>query len=411
MATDLIWPLSESTWGSEEIAAAVAILSSERVTMGTRVKEFEREFASYLGVKHAVMVNSGSSANLLAVAALTHKAINPLRRGDAAIVPALAWATTYTPLAQHGIRLKVVDINPETLNADLATITTAITPRVRLIIAVSILGNPCAALPQLRALCDARGILLLEDNCESLGATLPANQIRGINFRQQAWPTGTFGHIGTFSFFFSHHISTGEGGMLVTDDRELADLARCLRAHGWVRDLAPDSPLFERWGRGDTDFAEAYRFLLPGYNLRPTELAAAVGLIQLRKLPAMIEARRANALRFQRAFAEDDRFILQRETGRSSWFGFTMILGEKYRTLENREQAFAAMRSTGIEFRPITGGNFGEHPVEQHYNWIGSTTNPHTSTVHNFGWFVGNHARDLTKEIAVLKHAFDGIIK
>src|SRR5262249_6599632 len=151
-------------------------------------------------------------------------------------------------------------------------------------------------------------------NCESLGAELNGR------------PCGTFGDIGTFSFFFSHHISTMEGGMLVTDDKELAHLARSLRAHGWTRDLPADTDIYER---RDGDFFEAYRFILPGYNARPLELAGAIGLEQLQKMDALIAARRRNADLFVDLFSADDRFIIQREVGRSSWFAFTIVLNPK----------------------------------------------------------------------------------
>ena len=163
----------------------------------------------------------------------------------------------------------------------------------------------------MRRFCDTHGLVLFEDNCESLGARLAGRY------------TGTFGDVGTFSFFFSHHISTMEGGMLVTDEAEIDHLARSLRNHGWTRDVPADTAIFER---RDEDFAEAYRFILPGYNVRPMEMSGAVGLEQLKKLDDLVAVRRRNAARFVELFEGDERFIVQREHGASSWFSFTIVL-------------------------------------------------------------------------------------
>ena len=243
--------------------------------MGPSVQQFEEDFARKFGIKHALMVSSGSAANLVGVAALFYKKERPLQRGDEVIVPSISWATTYYPLQQYGLRLRFVDVDLHTLNIDVTQLARALTPRTRMVVAVSILGNPCA-LDVLRAFCDRHGLYLLEDNCESMGATLGGK------------PCGTFGDINTFSTFFSHHISTMEGGIVATDDTELAHLARSLRAHGWTRDLPDDTTIYER--RAD-DFFEAYRFILPGYNARPLELSGAVGVEQLKKLDGMIAMR------------------------------------------------------------------------------------------------------------------------
>jgi CDP-6-deoxy-D-xylo-4-hexulose-3-dehydrase len=295
----MFYDLSASTWGPEENEAIHRAIECGRFTMGEQVATFEREFAAYFGMKHGVMVNSGSSANLVAVAALFYKKDRPLRRGDEVIVPAISWSTTYHPLQQYGLKLRFVDVDLNTLNIDVSKLKHALTPRTRAIVVVSILGNP-AALDVVEQFAREHHLYLLEDNCESMDAELNGRK------------TGTFGHLNTFSFFFSHHISTMEGGIVLTNDLELDHLLRSLRAHGWTRDLPPGSPLFEP--RGDDHF-EAYRFILPGYNVRPLELSGAVGREQLRKLPAMTERRRSNLAVFQRLFAGDERFILQRENG------------------------------------------------------------------------------------------------
>jgi CDP-4-dehydro-6-deoxyglucose reductase, E1 len=388
----MFYDLASSSWDQEELAALRRVIDSGRFTMGEHVRRFEEAFAQHLGVRHAVMLASGSAANLVGVAALCHARRRPLRAGDEVIVPAISWPTTYYPLHQYGLRLRFVDVELETLNMDVSQVERAITPRTRMIVAVNILGNP-SALDVLRKICDRHGLWLFEDNCESLGAALGGR------------PCGTFGDLGTFSFFFSHQISTMEGGMLVTDDTEIDQLARSLRAHGWTRDLPPGSPLAEP--RPD-DFAEQYRFILPGYNARPLELSGAVGLEQLRKLEALVAARRRNAELFVRLFGGDDRFVIQREHGRSSWFSFTIVLSPGLAV--GRATVLDALRRADIGFRMITGGCFLRHEVIRYIPHEGAEDVVQAHVAHDRGFFVGNHPADLTPQLLRLREVLDAAV-
>jgi CDP-6-deoxy-D-xylo-4-hexulose-3-dehydrase len=375
------YELAAPTWGEEEIAAINRVVARGYFTMGEEVAQFERDFAAYFGMKHAVMVNSGSSANLIAVAALFYKSERPLQRGDEVIVPAVSWATTYHPLQQYGLKLRFVDIELDTLNLDTSKLEMALTPRTRVLMAVSILGNPCA-LDTIRRFCNAHDLYLIEDNCESMDAEIGGRK------------TGTFGHLNTFSTFFSHHISTMEGGFVLTDDVELHHLLRSIRAHGWTRDLPADTKLFER---GTDEYFEAYRFIVPGYNVRPLELSGAIGREQIKKLPGFTEARRRNMQFFQSLFGGDDRFIIQREHGKSSCFSFTLILNPQLG--EDRNRVFGALRAADIGFRIITGGCFLRHDAIRYYDYdtVGEIRN--ANTAHDRGFFVGNHPFDLTEQI------------
>jgi CDP-4-dehydro-6-deoxyglucose reductase, E1 len=381
----MFYDLAASTWDEEERDAIREVIASDRFTMGDRVRQFEAEFAEHFGSRYAVMVNSGSSANLIATAALFFKRERPLQRGDEAIVPALSWATTYHPLQQYGLKLRFVDIELDTLNMDVSQLERALTPSTRLVVAVSILGNPCA-LDVMRKFADQHGLYLLEDNCESMGAELGGR------------PTGTFGDIGTFSLFYSHHISTIEGGVAVTDDEELYHLMRALCAHGWTRDLPPDSPIFEK---RSADFFEAYRFVLPGYNVRPTEIAGAIGLQQLCKLDGFVERRRQNLALFNGLFAGDARFIIQRENGKSSSFCFPIILNPAFHL--NRERVLNALKEADIGHRIITGGNFLRHDAIRYYDYqcVGEIIN--ADIAHDHGFFTGNHPFDLGEQIHRLR--------
>ena len=388
------YDLSASPWGPEENEAIRRTVEAGRFTMGEQVALFEQEFAAYFGMRHGVMVNSGSSANLVAVAALFFRKDRPLQRGDEVIVPAIAWSTTFHPLQQYGLKLRFVDVELNTLNIDTSKLERALTPRTKAIVAVSILGNP-AALDVLERFAREHGLYLIEDNCESMDAELNGRK------------TGTFGHLNTFSFFFSHHISTMEGGIVLTNHPELDHLLRSLRSHGWTRDLPPGSPLSESHGG---DHFETYRFILPGYNVRPLELSGAIGREQLKKLPAMTGQRRRNLALFQKQFAGDERFILQRENGKSSCFCFTLILHPACHV--DRDRVFAAMRDASIDFRIITGGCFLRHDAIQYYDYeVVDGSVPNADLAHDRGFFVGNFPQDLEPQLTHLRDVLDRACK
>lgn len=377
----MFYDLTSSSWGEEEIEAIHRVIASGMLTMGENVRRFEEAFARKFGKRYGLMVSSGSAANLVGTAALFYKKDRPLKRGDEVIVPSISWATTYYPLQQYGLKLKFLDVELDTLNMDTTFLEKALTPKTRMVVAVSILGNPCA-LDILRKFCDKHGLYLFEDNCESMGAELGGKLC------------GTFGDINTFSTFYSHHISTIEGGVILTDDEEIYHVARSMRAHGWTRDLPTDSNIYDK---RDDDFFEAYRFILPGYNARPLELSGALGLEQLKKLDQMVDIRRKNGALFTKLFKDDERFIIQRENGKSSWFSFTVILNPKLSF--DRAKVMQGLKDAKISFRIITGGNFLRHDVIKYFDYecVGEIKN--ANIAHDRGFFVGNFPRDISAEI------------
>ncbi|CAM3011591.1 CDP-6-deoxy-D-xylo-4-hexulose-3-dehydrase [Paracoccus aminovorans] len=379
------FPLATSSWDRAEREALQRVIDSDRFSMGPEVAAFEAEFARFAGSRFAVMVNSGSSANLAMVAALRHTA-NPALRlmpGDEVIVPAVSWSTTFFPLHQYGLHLKFVDIDRETLNYDLAALESAVTERTRAIMAVNLLGNP-NDFDALRAIVGDR--VLIEDNCESMGATFGTRQC------------GTFGVMGTFSTFFSHHISTMEGGLVVTDDEELYHILLALRAHGWTRNL----PRFNRvtGEKSDDPFEESFRFVLPGYNLRPLEMSGALGRAQLEKLPALVTGRRANGALWQQAMADHPLFRIQRETGESSWFGFSLVLRPD--TGLTRRAVLGRLDALGFETRPIVSGNFTKNPVLRLMDHSLHGPMSHAEEIDLNGFFIGNHHYDMGEAIGIL---------
>ncbi|MEY9951160.1 DegT/DnrJ/EryC1/StrS family aminotransferase [Leifsonia sp. EB34] len=373
MTDSPVFPLATSTWDDDEYAAMHRVIESGRFTMGPLVAEFEQRFADAFGSRYGVMVNSGSSANLLAVAAAVLDPETDLNPGDEVIVPAVSWATTYYPLTQYGLTLRFVDIDIDTLNLDLDLLEAAIGPKTKGIFAVNLLGNPLD-FARLAEIADRNGLVVLEDNCESLGA------------RAGGRAAGTAGVMGTFSAFFSHHISTMEGGMILTESERLAQTLRSLRAHGWTRDLPEKNFVHDK--TGDV-FEDLFRFVLPGYNVRPLEMSGALGIEQLKKVPSLIAGRRENAAYFVEKFRDLPDVRIQKETGESSWFGFSMIL--EGALAGRRAEVVDALRAAGVESRPIVAGNFTKNPVMKYLDAVVPDALPAADKVDVDGLFVGNH--------------------
>ncbi|WP_111733205.1 DegT/DnrJ/EryC1/StrS family aminotransferase [Roseovarius amoyensis] len=393
MSDDIRFPLATSSWDEREYAAIDRVVKSGMFSMGPEVARFEEMFATAMGSAHAVMVNSGSSANLLMVAALRYHSNHRLEEGAEVIVPAVSWSTTYFPLHQYGLRLVFVDIDPHTLNFDLDALASAIGPKTRAIMAVNLLGNP-NDFDRIKALIDGRDILLLEDNCESLGAVYGSRQ------------AGTFGIAGSYSSFFSHHIATMEGGLVVTDDEELYHIMLSLRSHGWTRPLPKENLVTGT--KSDDPFEESFRFVLPGYNLRPVEMSGAIGQEQIAKLPMIVTERRRNAEAFRALMQGYPQLRIQQEIGQSSWFGFSMVVepGAPF----SRADLIAALGRHGVECRPIVAGNFARNSVVSRYidhAIHGELRN--ADDIDRNGLFIGNHHYPLDDRWLLLQAALDEV--
>ncbi len=369
------FPLATSSWEKEEYAAMQRVIQSGIFTMGEEVKRCELDFATYTGSRHCVMVNSGSSAILLMVAALFYTKNSKLRlkRGDEIIVPAVSWSTTYYPLYQYGLKIKFVDIDLQTLNYDLTQLELAVTNDTKAIMAVNLLGNS-NDFHKIKTIINDRDIILIEDNCESMGATFQNKQ------------TGTFGVMGGFSTFFSHHISTMEGGFIVTDDEELYQLLLSLRAHGWTRNLPKNNLVCST--KSDDPFEESCRFILPGYNVRPIEMEGALGVEQIKRLPLLISERRKNAILFQAAMTSNPELLIQKEIGNSSWFGFSLVIRPGSRM--TRKDLVKQITTLGFECRPIVAGNFAKNEVVNYFDSTIHGTLVNAEHIDANGLFIGN---------------------
>ena len=375
-------PLNKSSMGEEEKNAAKAVIDSDNLTMGKQCRAFEREFADYLGVEHAIMVNSGSSANLIALFAMADALIpsdgtlpGRIRPGSEVIVPALTWSTTIWPVLQVGAKPVFVDCDPHSLQMEPDAIEAAITPETSAIVVVHVLGG-AVNVTDVEAIARRRNLWLFEDTCEALGAAWNGKRV------------GSFGHLASFSFYFSHHITTIEGGMVVTNDARLADLLRAMRAHGWVRDMQASKEIAANYPHIDPRFL----FLTTGFNVRPTEINAAIGLEQLKKLPAFNDSRRETARRLDAGLAALDQagdISLIRHDPRTTPapFGYSVLC----RSRETRDGLRQHLEAAGVETRPVICGNLTRQPALTHHAYRISGELVGADRVMDCGIYWGTH--------------------
>lgn len=372
--------LHEPTFSGDEINAAIETLLSTYTTMGKKTRAFEAQYAAYCNAKYSVMSNSGSSSNLLSVAALANPFTKDyLKPGDEVIVPALSWSTTIWPLVQHQLIPVLIDCDLNDLNLDLNKLENAIGPKTRAIKLVHVYGNPCN-MDAIMSLAKKHHLFVIEDCCEAMGAT----------YNNQA--VGTFGHVGNFSFFFSHHITTLEGGISITNDFALAETMRILRAHGWSREADEHQKYVNMY----PDIDPRFIFINQGYNLRPTELNAAMGQVQLPKLDDINQKRRTTADFYLKNLAQySDFFHFQTETPKAKhvWFGFPIILKDNAPFTVKDITSYLSKHQ--IENRPIIAGNMARHPGVQLFpHRIGSDLHTADTVMKNGFAIACHHAVD-----------------
>lgn len=372
------YPLALDTWDEKENNAINRVVKSDMFTMGEEVEEYEQEFADYFNSKFGIMVNSGSSANLIAISSLIISDKYDLNFGDEVIVPAVSWSTTYTVLYQCRLKLKFVDINLDTLNIDINQIENAISENTKAIFAVNLLGNP-NNFKDLIKICKKYDLILIEDNCESMGAKFNNKYC------------GTFGVLGTFSTFYSHHMATMEGGCVLTKDTDLNDIMKSIRSHGWTRSLSDNSSFYTP----KEEFYEKFNFIFPGYNVRPIEMEAAIGREQLNKLDTFLINRKNNGKYFDKVFSEIDSIKIQKNTDDSSYFGFSMI----FKNQKIREKIVKLFNHENIECRPIVAGNFTKNKVIEYFDYEIWGNLENANKVHDCGLFIGNHHLNKEKQL------------
>lgn len=366
------YPLSYNTWNGLENKAIIKLLKTGKLTYGKNTKIFESKFSKKFSHKYSVFVNSGSSANLLAIATLFYS--GKIKPGDEVLVPAVSWSTTYSPLIQFNLKIKIIDIDLNTLNYCEKSLIKYISKKTKLVIAVNLLGNP-NNFYLIKKLQKKFNFLLFEDNCESLGAKFEKKY------------SGSFGIMCSNSFYFSHHMSTIEGGMVSTNDLKLYKMLISLRSHGWDREFSDKKNFYSR-----------FNFILPGYNLRPTEINSVIGIEQLKKIDLFNKIRKKNAKYFLSKFKSLKKFKLQKEIGESSWFGFSIIIiDDKLK----RDFVINELQKKNIEVRPIVCGNVTKNKFFKFANFS-SHKLINANIIHKKGFFVGNNPVDLKKEIDYL---------
>ena len=374
------YPLVEYPFSKTDINSGRKILSMGKfITMNKVTREFEKRFAKYLGVKYALMVNSGSSANLLALFALINpKAKKRLKSLDECIIPTICWSTSLWPIIQAGLKPVFVDVDLKTFNINLDDLKRKITKKTKAILTVHVLGNS-TNMDELKRIVKKRNLCLIEDTCESLGSKY------GSKF------LGSFGRFGTFSFFVSHQISAGEGGMIVCNDYNDYKILYSLRSHGWDRGL--------------NNFKKnSFNFVNSGFNLRPMDITAAIGLSQFKRLNQMIKIRSnnrkqiINSVKNSNDWNNQIDFLNSNTKVKPSWFGMPILINKRY--INKKSKFLNYLNKNGIETRPIISGNFLNQPASRLYKLNKrKETFKNANQIEKRGFFIGLHAKKINKNL------------
>ena len=396
--TSKIYPLVSNSSSVEEAFAMIEVILSKQLTMSKNVSDFEAMFAKWLNVPYACMVNSGSSANLLAMAAL----VNPERRhrlfkGDEVLVPCVCWSTSVFPIIQCGLKPILVDCDPTTMNMSVEDFKSKLTAKTRGVVLVHVLGNSCP-MREVMGLVKKHQLLVLEDTCESLGSKVVLKKTESVEDTQFL---GTFGDFGTFSFYYSHHMTTGEGGAVVCHTEKDYNILRCLRAHGWTRHRTDMKELDEKFSDVDARF----NFVNIGYNLRPMEVQAAMGILQLAKLSKSNEIRRKNFLILKEALFGNEKYKRQfylmeaTEGCDPAWFGLAFMLDERYE--KQMPALLSYLENNGIENRPIVTGNIARQSCLSLFGYdFNPSDYPGAENIHTRGFFIGSHNVPISEPLA-----------
>lgn len=357
--------IAEAVFDARELSALVNIALDFALVTGEQTDALEKELAGYVGVQHAMLTNSGSSANLLAITALTSPLLRErqLQPGDEVITAAACFPTTVNPIVQNGLIPVFVDSTFPSCNIDVAAIERAITPRTKAVILAHTLGNP-ADLDALVSLADKHHLWLLEDNCDALGSLYKGKK------------TGSFGHLSTVSFYPAHHMTTGEGGVVLTNDPLLKKIVESLRDWGrdcWCKPGKENTCGMRfgwQWKNLPEGYDHKYTYSHVGYNLRMTDMQAAIGVAQMQKLPSFVEKRRHNAAVLREKIQDLEEFFIlptPLEDAEPSWFGFPLTVRDPARL--DRPRVTAALEKALIATRPLFAGNIVHQPAYQHVQY------------------------------------------
>lgn len=378
-------PLMSDNIEKEDIQSLIDFLSQEsipKLTNGPKVVEFENEWGKWLGTKYNLMVNSGASAN-----ELTMLALNYIYGEGEVIIPPLTWISDISSVIFSGFKPVFCDINLKNFSFDLDKLKEVITPRTKAIFLTHVLGIN-GLTEEITSLCKERDILLIEDVCESHGATFNNQKV------------GSFGFASNFSFYFAHHMSTIEGGMICTNDERFYQICRALRSHGMMREMTDEKLKLEIINE-NPDLNKDFIFIRPAHNFRSTELNAVIGLSQLKKLDSN-NVSRINNFRYFMDKLDPNKYLTDFEMEGQCNYAFIVVLKEG--SFEKRDALELALRENGIEFRRglSGGGNQLRQPYfKKNYN-IDYNDFKNIDHVHNFGWYIGNYPSLQVEKIDVL---------
>jgi CDP-6-deoxy-D-xylo-4-hexulose-3-dehydrase len=363
------YPLLENAFSSFDILKGVNVLLSRRITMSKITKKFEMQFGKFIGSKYCLMVNSGSSANLLAFFAL----INPkkkkrLKQGDECLVPAVCWSTSLWPIIQSGLKPRFIDVELNTFSPSLEIIKKNINKKTKAVILINILGN-CSEMDSIRDFLNKKKIYLIEDTCEALGSKYKGKYL------------GTFGDFGTFSFYYSHQITSGEGGMIICRNKNDYKIIHSLRAHGWDRGI--------KNSKNNT-----FNFVNSGFNLRPLDLNAAIASSQLKRLNQFKKIRSDNRHKIIKNLMNSNKwnnqftFFEPNKNLEPSWFGFPLLINKKFMSKKNKFLNY--LKKKNIETRPILSGNFANQSSIKLYKINYNLKNlKNSQEIEERGFFIG----------------------
>jgi CDP-6-deoxy-D-xylo-4-hexulose-3-dehydrase len=360
--------LVNDTIDHEDIQNLISWLSkNEKLTKGPRTIEFEKKWSEWLGVKYSVFVNSGSSANLAAIYSML---LSGKLKNNKIIVPAVSWVTTVTPIIQLGLTPIMCDSHEKNLGLDITHLKKIIKEEnPAAIILVHVLGIP-NEMDEIVKLCNENDILLIEDSCESIGSKYNNKNI------------GTFGDLSTFSFYFGHHMSTIEGGMISTDDEDLYHILLSIRSHGWDRDLPNKVQKTLREKYNVNEFKSLYTFYYPGFNLRSTDLQAYIGLLQMEKIDEIVRVRNHNFNLYKNGIKNDFWNLEEPENSFISNFAYPIIT-------KNIDRVVTELTNNNIECRPLICGSINEQPFW--FKRYGKKDLPFAKKVNEYGLYVPNN--------------------
>lgn len=376
--------LLEDGFSNSDISEGIKVLKSKKITMGKETREFEKIFAKKIGAKYALMVNSGSSANLLS----TFACCNPLRKnrfeaGDEVLLPALCWPTSLWPLVQAGLKPRFIDPEINTLNVKAESFIKKITRRTKVILLINVLGIS-GDIDKLVKYAKKKNIIVIEDNCEALGAKLNGKFL------------GTYGDFGTFSFFYSHQITSGEGGIIVCNNKNDYQILHALRSHGWerkpesIKTILKKNPLLD----------PRYVFVNMGFNLRPTDIQATMAKNQFLKYSSFKILRSKNRKKIIDNILNDKRynnqfsFVEVPKNVEPSFMGIPILINKKYANI--KKKFIYNIEKKGIETRPIIGGSFPSQPSVQLFK-----LNPkkerfiNAEYIQKNGFYIGLHKKEI----------------